>query len=72
MKCFYFAWKLTLYAVQLAKPENQHHIVDFYEPYAFWKRLQEIPKRIIYSEKGYDACWEALNEFEFKTKFKFL
>ena len=70
MKCFYFAWKLTLYAIQLAKHENQHHIVDFYEPYAFWKRLQEIPKKIIHSEKGYDACWKVLNEFEFKAKFK--
>lgn len=70
MKCFYFAWKITLYAIQLAKPENKHHIVDFYEPYPFWERLQEIPKEIIHSGKGYDACWEALNEFEFKAKFK--
>lgn len=70
MKCFYFAWKLTLYAIQLAKSENKHHIIDFYEPYAFWKRLKEIPKEIILSEKGYDACWEAINEFKFKEKFK--
>lgn len=70
MKCFYFAWKITLYAIQLAKPENDHHIVDFYEPYAFWERLQQIPTEIMFSEKGYDACWDALNEFEFKAKFK--
>ena len=70
IKCFYFAWKLTLYAIQLAKSENEHHIVDFYEPYAFWERLQQIPTEIIHSEKGYTACWEALNEFEFKAKFK--
>jgi hypothetical protein len=70
MKCFYFAWKITLYAIQLAKSENGHHIVDFYEPYAFWERLRQIPKEIIHSKEGYDACWDALNEFEFKAKFK--
>jgi len=70
MKCFYFAWKLTLYAIQLVKPENEYHIVDFYEPYVFWERLQQIPTEVINSKEGYTACWDALNEFQFKAKFK--
>ena len=70
MKCFYFAWKLVLYAIQLSKPENEHRIVDFKEPYAFWERLQLIPTTVIYSKAGYNACYDVLDEAGFKKKFK--
>jgi predicted nucleotidyltransferase len=70
MKCFYFAWKLVIYAIQLAKPENNHQIVDFAEPYAFWERLQIIHPDVIHSENGYNACYDVLEEAGFKKKFK--
>ena len=66
MKCFYFAWKLTLYAIQLAK---YNHIVDFYEPITFWEHLIKLPKEIIYSKAGYDECFKTLLEFKYKENF---
>ena len=69
MKCFYFAWKLTLYAIQLAKPENQHHIVDFYEPYAFGNVFKKSLKTSFILKKAMMPVGKHY-EFEFKTKFK--
>lgn len=67
MKCFYFAWKLTLYAIQLAK---YNQISDFEEPIELWKNLQNIPIEVLYSENGYEACWKCIDDIGFKKKFK--
>lgn len=66
MKCFYVAWKLTLYAIQLAK---FNRIVDFEEPIEFWHKLKEIPEEVIHSKEGYDECFKKLLEMGYVEKF---
>ena len=66
MKCFYIAWKLTLYAIQIAK---YNKIVDFEEPIEFWHKLKEIPKEVIYSKEGYDECFKKLLDIGYAEKF---
>ena len=66
MKCFYIAWKLTLYAIQIAK---YNKIVDFEEPLEFWHKLKEIPKEVIYSKEGYDECFQKLLDIGYAEKF---
>ena len=66
MKCFYVAWKLTLYAIQLAK---FNRIVDFEEPIEFWHKLKEIPKEVLHSNEGYDECFKKLLEMGYVEKF---
>lgn len=66
IKCFYVAWKLTLYAIQLAK---FNRIVDFEEPIEFWQKLQEIPDEVIHSKEGYDECFKKLIEIGYVEKF---
>ena len=65
MKCFYVAWKLTLYAIQLAKFNK---IVDFEEPIEFWHKLKEIPEEVIYSKEGYDECFKKLLDMGYAEK----